>query len=310
MTRFRTLIAYLALDHRDRMTLRHAAWIARAARAEVLYLAHIVPTFDLPDELRHAGDARPIDEQVAERLRGAHAALADLFPAHLRVETLAREGSFEAELARLAAQKSADLVCLGRLRPEDHDPIGDAAAGLMRKTPCSFLLVPADVEPRYERILVPVDFSESSKEALAVAVAVAVAAATPGASLTVLHVYSVPFGYTRAGMTYEGMAARLRGVAEQRWAELAGATDFRGVPWAMRYEVGDSVPATILSVAQSLDAQLIVMGSHGRTRPAATLLGHAADTVGARTTRPYLCVKRKGEVVNLLRAILQLYELE
>jgi nucleotide-binding universal stress UspA family protein len=101
----------------------------------------------------------------------------------------------------------------------------------------------------------------------------------------------------------------MKSLAERQWAELVPAIDFRGVPWSVRFDLGDRVPKTILTVADEVDAQLIVMGSHGRTRPSALLLGHAADSVCSRTMRPFLCVKRKGEVVHLLHALLELFEL-
>ena len=44
--------------------------------------------------------------------------------------------------------------------------------------------------------------------------------------------------------------------------------------------------------------------------PLGVLLGHVTDTVCDRTARSVLCVKRKGEVVNLLHALLQLLEFE
>jgi nucleotide-binding universal stress UspA family protein len=76
----------------------------------------------------------------------------------------------------------------------------------------------------------------------------------------------------------------------------------------MRYAAGDEVPRKIADEADALDAGLIVVASHGRTQPAALVLGHVADAVCRKTTRPMLCIKRKGEVVNLIQAIAQLYE--
>jgi nucleotide-binding universal stress UspA family protein len=307
MDQFQSIIAYAALDRRDPTTLRHAAWFARAARSEVVYLAHIVPSFDPRETLPRAESGQPIDEEVVAQLQRMPAEQEGLFPPGTRVECLAREGSYLPELVRLAAQKSADLVCVGRLRPDDDDPIGDQAANLVRKSPCSALVVPEGSEPGPKRILVPIDFSEPSREALETGLSVA--AETPGAAITILNVYGVPIGYSRAGLTYEQMGARMRELAEQQWAEIQPTIDFRGVPWTVRYELGDYVAPTIQAVAQEIDAQLIVMGSHGRTRPAAALLGHVADSVCSKSTRPFLAVKRKGEVVNLLRALLQIYDL-
>ena len=102
----------------------------------------------------------------------------------------------------------------------------------------------------------------------------------------------------------------MRQLAERQWLEFKATTDLSNVAHSVRFELGDRVPKTILSVAEEMSADLIVMGSHGRMRPSAVLLGHAADSVCSRTTRPFLCVKRKGEVLNLLHGMLRLFEFE
>jgi nucleotide-binding universal stress UspA family protein len=309
MNRYQTIIVAAALDDRDATTLRHAARFAQAAQSKTVCLTHVAPSFDLPQPVgeQHPELARPVDEEIELRLKATLAAQSGLFPPATHVHCDVRQGSLVPELVRLAAQKSADLVCVGRLPRADHDPLSDAVVKIVREAPCSVFVVPAGVEPQYERILVSVDFSDRCCETLDVAAAVA--ACTPGASLIVQHVYTVPTGYHKTGRTYEDFALSMKGLAERQWAELVPKIDFRGVPWSVRFDLGDRVPKNILAVADKVDAQLIVMGSHGRTRPSAVLLGHAADSVCSRTMRPFLCVKRKGEVVHLLHALLELFEL-
>lgn len=169
-------------------------------------------------------------------------------------------------------------------------------------------VVPAAGAPKCRRVLIAVDFSEHSREALAEACALV--RATPGASLTALHVYDVPLGWHKSGRTYEEFAALLRGHAEEHWDAFRASVPMEDVSWTVRFDLGAKIPKTTLAAADEIDADLIVVGSHGRTRAAGMLLGHVADTVCARTSRPVLCVKRKGEVVTLLHALLQVYELE
>src|SRR3972149_8785011 len=161
------------------------------------------------------------------------------------------------EIVRLDAHKSAHLVCLSRRPHEDHDPLSDSAVKVLRIAPCSSFLIPASVVPRYDRILVPVDFSEHSREALDVAVSVATS--NPGAMITILHVYEVPIGYYKTGRTYEEFANIVKNLAERRWDEFSHIVDFCGVPLDIRFELGDKVSNAILTVADEIDAQLIVM---------------------------------------------------
>jgi len=310
MKRYQTIVVAAALDDRDATTLRHAARFAHAAESKAIYAAHIVPSFDLSEEVSEKQPELvvPVDEMIEEKLRATIEGYPDLFPAATSVHCVARQGSLVPELVRLAAQKSADIFCLGRRPPQDQDLLSESAMRLVRKLPCSVFVVPPGAQPHYERILVPVDFSDHSREALDVACAIA--QSVPGASVTVQHTYEVPLGWHKSPHSYEEFAAIMKGHAERHWKELLPKVNFRGVPWSVRFDLGEKVPKTILAVADEIDANLVVMGSHGRTRPATFLLGHVADKVCARTARPVLCVKRKGEVVNLLHAILQFFDFE
>ena len=309
MKQYRTILVAVSFDERDATTLRHAARFAVAAESETVYLAHIAASFDLPEEVsqKYPELVRPVDEEVSDRLQAIADEQRTAFPERTRLACVAREGHPSGTLIRLAAQKSADLVCVGA-HDEIAHPIHVAASAIVRKAPCSVLIVPASYEPVYERILVPLDFSEPSRAALEQAIALA--STDGGATLEILHVYDVPIGASKTGQPYQQVAAIMRDVAEGQWSEFSQSVDFRKVPWDMRYELSSNASGAIDAVADEIDARLIVLASHGRTRPAGFLLGHVADSVCSRVSRPVLCVKKKGEVVNLLRALRQLYDLE
>ena len=102
----------------------------------------------------------------------------------------------------------------------------------------------------------------------------------------------------------------MREAAEREWSEFSESIDFGGVAWEIRYELSANAPDAIAEVAEEINAQLVVLASHGKTRPAGFLLGHVADSVCSQIARPVFCVKKKGEVINLLRALRQLYDFE
>jgi nucleotide-binding universal stress UspA family protein len=310
MTRYRTIVVVAMLDERDATTLGHAAALARAAASEAVYVLHVAASFEPPAGVAAAELERmkPVDEDIVSRLTALVEEERGVFPPGLRIECVTREGPLAPEVTRLASQKLADLVVIGCLPGEEGQPTGHMRARILRRSPCSVLVVPSGSVPRYERILVPVDFSESSRDALETAAALA--SSCPGASITALHVYGVPVGWHKLGRPHAEVAAMMKDVAERAWAGFVPAASLGKVPLTARFDLGDRTPATIVSVAREIDADLIVAGSHGRTRPAAALLGHVADSLAATADRPLLCVKKKGEVVNLVRALLQLYELE
>lgn len=304
----KSILIAAGLDDRDLTTLRHAAWFVPILGASQVYLAHIAPTFDLPPG--SPAPPIPIDEDIEQRLRAIIDMLPGLFPPALTVRCLARQGQIVPELIRLAAQKSADLLCLARRPKEQLDTLSESALNLVRKAPCSVLVVPAGVEPEFMRIMVPIDFSEHSRDALNYACMIA--SGTPGAVVTVQHAYEVPIGWHKMGRSFTENAEIVRHLSEQQWEQFQKEIDTRGVPIQTQFVLCEDVPVpgTILATADAIDASLIVMGSHGRTRMASMLLGHVADIVCSRTSRPVLCVKKKGEVVDFLQALLQILEMK
>jgi len=309
MKRYKSIIVNVALDDRDATTLAHAARFAQAAESEVVYITHVAPSFDVPAGVSADQDVFvPRDEEIEQRMHQLVAERPTLFSPQIRVEFVSRQGAVASELMRLAAQKSADLLCIGRMANVRHDSLSDSVGHIVRKTPCSVFVIPAGRLPDYRRILVPLDFSETSLEV--VDVASSVASVSPGATITVQHVYKVPTGYHKTGCTYEEFASSMKSASERQWNSLTPKLNFRGIPWTIRFDLHDHVDQAVAHAAEEVDAGLLVIGSHGRTRPAAVLLGHVADSICLRATRPLLCVKKKGEMVHLLRALLQVLELE
>jgi len=310
MKPYHTLLVGAALNDRDSATLAHAAWFARAMGSRLVYFAHVVPTFDMPDGMAEKDhDAfKPRDEEIEAKLNDLLGRTPNLFATGTTVRPTVRQGSLVPELLRLASQKSADLLVLGRPSSDGSHPLSQAAHQLVRQSPCSVFTVPSNSELVCRRILVPVDFSDRSHESINTACTLA--RAVPNTSVVVQNTYEVPMGWHKTVHSYEDFAALMKQNAERHWKKFTSTADFTGVNVEARFDLGDDVPGTILRVAEEIDASLVVMGSHGRTLPAEFLLGHVADKVCARTSRPVLCVKRKGEVVNLLHALLQIFNFE
>ncbi len=141
----------------------------------------------------------------------------------------------------------------------------------------------------FKRILVPVDFSPHSEEAIRYAVDVA---QKYGATLTLTHVYqpiaySVPDGlvfYTPAQLgellsELERQLEQMRVQAEKAGALRVESKMLQGVP-------SDEVAA----LAKDGGYDLIVMGTHGRTGLRHALMGSVAERVLRSAPCPVLTV--------------------
>jgi nucleotide-binding universal stress UspA family protein len=138
-------------------------------------------------------------------------------------------------------------------------------------------------------ILVPVDFSQTSINAVRVALAVV----EPEGDLTLLHVIDKDFvdDAVAAGMgSTEEITARMRARAESNFAASLEGIEVGGVEVERMIVVGSPF-VEILKIARDLDLPMIVMGVRGRSTGAEELLfGSTAEKVlrGARV--PVLCV--------------------
>ncbi len=138
-------------------------------------------------------------------------------------------------------------------------------------------------------ILVPMDFSACSVNALKVAVGMA----APEGDLTLLHVVDEEFiqGAVAAGMgTTEDIRNRLKEQAEINFSSVLEGMETGQVTVERMIVVG--LPfVEILKIARDLDLPMIVMGIRGQSTPAEELLfGSTAEKVLRGTRVPVLCV--------------------
>ena len=138
-------------------------------------------------------------------------------------------------------------------------------------------------------ILVPVDFSPSSVNAVRAAVGIA----APDGDVTLLHVIDENFvsdAVAAALGTSEELTERLREQAEANFSNALEDLDAGGVN-VERMIVFGSPFVEILKIARDLDMPMIVMGVRGRTTEAEELLfGSTAEKVLRGTRVPVLCV--------------------
>ena len=143
-----------------------------------------------------------------------------------------------------------------------------------------------------QRILCPIDFSESSRRALHYAKALSIWYEAP---LTVVHVcvdlpvfeMASPFGHTAAtAVVLEPAQLAERRAAVHRFVTSAGVGDSTEI----LVSEGTDAKAEILRQAAASRASLIVMGTHGRSGLEHMLLGSITEKVLHKAQCPVLVV--------------------
>lgn len=144
------------------------------------------------------------------------------------------------------------------------------------------------------RILHPTDFSSASRAAFAKAVAIAKA---DRAELVLLHVLAPPVAMVGEGYispkAYEDIVASAQAWARRQLDALVSKARKAGV--RARGLLVEGVPHdAIVRGARSARADLIVIGTHGRTGVARFFLGSVASRVAAIAACPVMTVRGKG----------------
>ena len=283
--------------------LRHAVTIARENDATLRVLYANVLHAD-PFGETYVGERS--DEQIRMKLREEteHA---------LRFEKLDTDGveiTYHVErdvapgpaILTFAEESATDLIVIGThgRRGLRRMLLGSVAEEVVRLATSPVLTVPAHTETQlpFKSILVPVDFSEHSRETLRAARDLA---RRHDAKLTLLHVvedHLPPSFYTGSVFSAQREETKLVEKARKELAQLASDVGGgEGLEHDFRAESGHAADR-IAEFVEANDVDLVMMATHGRTGLTRFALGSVAEKV-LRTVRcPMLTRKAFPEVAR------------
>lgn len=224
-------------------------------------------------------------------------------PQHVDLEALSlvqeqRDGGSPPEtIMSYIEEQDVDLVVAGThgRRGLQRLLIGSVTEEMLRTAPCPVLAVrdTADVAPAWavRNILVPIDFSEASLDALR---HVKELALTYGAQITLLHaveevVYPSAYGIEPTNLPGPQVIDRV----EANLAELA-RTEIGYEHVVVHANVGYA-PSTILDYTKEHEVDLIAIATHGRSGLERMLLGSVTERVVRRAPAPVFVVKSFGK---------------
>jgi nucleotide-binding universal stress UspA family protein len=256
-----------------------------------------VPDEPLPEDPLSGHTAQPARDRLAACFGAAKAA-------GIRVDVLIDGGDPAGDILDRAVQLAPDLIVMGThgISGVERLVLGSVTEKVLRKATCPVLTVPpharATAQAPFRQVLCAVDFSDWSLEALKLATSLA---QESGAALTIVHVLEWPWHEPpppafddlpiEQANSLRSYRQYLETTALTRVGTLVPDTLPGRISVAPRVCHGKSY-VEILRVAAEDQADLIVLGVHGRRAIDVLLLGSTTNQVVRHATCPVLTLRR------------------
>lgn len=275
--------------------MRVAVRMAAGSGAE-LVLAHVwqVPPFAFGGS--DPFPAEVIQRMARERERSLAAALGQARELGApRVTSRALTGApWEQLVETLRVDEAFDLVVMGTHGRTGVSRLllGSVTEKVIRHAPCSVFAVRPRGEattPSFPRVLCPIDFSDSSRHAVARAAEMV----APAGDITLLHVIELPISYSG-----ELFTADILGDIEKRSAHMladwaAELSSKVSVPVTTELRFGSPAAQVLATLDRDPTFDLVVVGSHGRTGIRRALIGSVAEQVTRHAACPVLVARAR-----------------
>ncbi len=287
----------VGIDFREKTdhVLLSAARLARSSGAEV-DLVHVLRPPAVYDRVLVKAREMPDIDQALEQARAALRALAATMEGVV-VATHASVGIPEVDVLERAAELGDDLLLVGpstRHRPGWFG-VGRTAARIVKHARLPVLIAKGELAEKPAKIVATTDFSEASHAALERAVELAV---LWGAELLLIHVLEPIFHL-------HGLSAKIAGESdvyavepedlEPEWRSVEKRLELAGVRHSHQVVRGEAVDA-ILDAARAAPADLLVVGTHGRSAVTRALLGSSAEAILEEYSGAVLIVPSSSDV--------------
>lgn len=276
----------LATDFSERSdrALRRATLLARQFGG-TLSIVHVVDD----DQPRRVVDSeRNVASELLQELRNTVQKVDGI-----SCETRVMLADPFAGIARAAEEEAPDLLVIGSHRRQALRDVfvGTTAERTIRSVDCPVLMVNAPPVGSYRHVMLTTDMSEGAENAVRACVALGLVSQ---ADVSFLYVYDAPatrlvMSHTVATDDWEAYREEQRQEAAKILAQFVKRTGMRSSRQLVRFGLRTTADE-ILEATREEEANLIVLGTEGRSGVAKFFLGSVAEAVLRSADRDVLAV--------------------
>lgn len=307
MYQIKKLIVCLDQTAMDETLVNFASFIAKINQTKKVYFTNIIRNLNIPKEVLKEFP-NLIENMVEERKAQMKEVVEKNWDKSIETDItyVVKEGQLAKKILKFAAEKSADMILVGRKVTLPGSGVGTQR--LARRASCTLTIVPENSIPKISKILVPSDFSDYSKDALEEAILIS---ERNGKNIEVIcqNVYSVPSGYHFTGKSYDEFAGIMQVHAEINYKKFIRKIDTKNVQITPVYtkDEDDDPVEDIIKKAMEVNADAIIIGAKGRTAATALFLGSMAERLIQLNDKiPLLVTRPKGKNAGILEYILEI----
>lgn len=264
-----------------------------------LHVLHVAKSLDADYDYAIRDLSEAIQKKLSEDLEKTYESVS--VGAKANLYTRVRIGAAANQVLQYVQEQDIDLVLIeARAEGQGTKRLGVLSSAVARAVPFDvFFVHPGNAGP-FKNLVVATDYSDCAKDALLRAINY-VKLHGEG-TVTAVHSYQLPARHYYTGHTPEEISATLKVYAEKHFAEWMQGVDTQGLE--IKQEIVEGSPdAAVIDYAKANGADLLVIGSHGRTASSAMMIGSVAQKIVLNAPCNVWVERSDGEAMGIWGAI-------
>ena len=287
MKTYRKILACIDGSEVSFNAYKNALWLAKSLNAEVLVMTVLPVGQALSSALSLFIGMKDTLRKGAEKILKQASFMAE--EEGVKVKEILEEGEPFQRIIDTAYAEEVDLIVLGKTGKSGlaKGILGSTATRTIGSSPVDCLVIPKEATLRIRKLLLPVDGSPYSERANERALFLAKAFK---ASVSILFVVELLFELYETPAELVNLIETLRNEGEEIVRKMRLKFKEENIP-SEAFVVQGNIAEQIIEFSNKEEADLIVMGSHGKTGLKRLLLGSVTEKVINFGNKPVLVVK-------------------